>query len=466
MINYIEAQNLSDSVKKILDTTFESLYHEIIIDKYGTIIHINNTYATYLGKSKQDIIGAKVEKIIPGTKLYETLESGMPSFDGLFEFQDGRSLVYTRLPIKNSYGELLGVVSISSINSTDTISVLYQEINRLKLSNTLFAQRLKGLNEAPNVFDEIIGVSPKIMEIKQVLSQVIDSTMPILLTGETGCGKEVFATAIHNASSRKDAPFIKVNCAAIPRELLESELFGYESGTFSGAIKGGRPGKFELANGGTILLDEIEELPLEMQSKLLRVLQEYEVERIGSVKPIPLTLQVVCCSNKDLYKMVEDKLFREDLLFRINVLEIEIPPLRERREDFGLLCDALIKKINLKYKLKISGITPSAIKYLLDYDWPGNVRELEHVIERACALVKYDLLDELDFQFLESRKRHGNRRTSVSSTQNFFHSKDIVEKDLIFNALAACNGNKSAAARQLGISRSLLYDKMKKYNLV
>lgn len=465
MISYIETSNLSDSIKKVLDNTFENLYHEIIIDKFGTILHINTTYATYLGKKKQDIIGEKVEKIIPGTKLYETLETGTPSFNDLFEFQDGRSLVYSRLPIKNAYGEILGAVSISSINSTDTISVLYQEINRLKLSNALFAKRLKGLNEAPNVFDEIIGVSPKIMEIKQVLSRVIDSTMPILLTGETGCGKEVFATAIHNASSRKAAPFVKVNCAAIPRELLESELFGYESGTFSGAIKGGRPGKFELANGGTILLDEIEELPLEMQSKLLRVLQEYEVERIGSVKPIPLTLQVICCSNRDLYKMVEDKLFREDLLFRINVLEVEIPPLRERQEDFELLCDAMIKKINSKYKLKISGITSAAIKYLSDYDWPGNVRELEHVIERACALVKYHLLDEPDFQFLESRKKHGSKRNSVSSTQNYFHSKGLVEKDLICNALSACDGNKSAAARQLGISRSLLYAKMEKYNL-
>lgn len=466
MISYIEAHTLTDSTKKIIDTAFDSLCHEIIIDKFGRIVHINDTYASYLGKRKQDIVGTKVEDVIPGTRLYETLETGIPSFDDLFKFEDGRSLVYTRLPIKNSYGEILGVVSVSSINSADTIRFLYQEINRLQISNEMFAQRLKGIKESPNVFDEIIGVSPKIMDIKQTLSQVMDSTMPILLTGETGCGKEVFATAIHNASSRKKAPFVKVNCAAIPRELLESELFGYETGTFSGAVKGGRPGKFELANGGTILLDEIEELPLEMQSKLLRVLQEYEVERIGSVKPIPLTLQVICCSNRDLYKMVEEKQFREDLLFRINVLEIEIPPLRERNDDLPLLCNALIKKINAKYKLQVTGISPSALEYLSDYDWPGNIRELEHALERACALVKDTLLDCTDFLFLESRKKRRKETFSISqNTQNYFLSRGTAEKEIILNALSSCDGNKSAAAKKLGISRSLLYEKIKKYKI-
>lgn len=465
MVSYIEATSLSDSIKTILATTFENLYHEIIIDKYGRIVHINNTYSDFLGKKRQNIIGAKIEDIVPGTKLYETLETGMPTFDDLFEFQDGRSLAYSRLPIKNQYGEMLGVVSISSINSANTINTLYLEINRLKLTNKMLTRQLRGLTEAPSVFDNIIGESPKIMEIKHELSKVIDSTMPILLTGETGCGKEVFATAIHNASARKDAPFVKINCAAIPKELFESELFGYETGTFSGAIKGGRAGKFELANGGTILLDEIEELPLEMQSKLLRVLQEYEVVRIGSVKPIFLSFQVICCSNRDLYQLAAEKKFREDLLFRINVMEIEIPPLRERLSDIPLLCESLIEKINTKYKLNVSGISASALEYLSEYSWPGNIRELEHVIERACLLVNNRLLEQEDFIFIEKKKSRSMFSLSSQSTTNFFRNKGIAEKELIMEALSICKNNKTEAARQLGISRSLLYEKIRKYQI-
>lgn len=465
MISYIETDNIYNSIRDIIDDAFRGLYLTIIIDKNGNVIYINDNYADFLAKKKRDIIGAKVETIIPGTKLYETLQTGEPKFDALFEYEDGRSLVYNRLPVKNQYGETIGVVSTSSLNTTDTVNALYQEISTLKMSNKLYARQLKGLSEAPSVFDNIVGVSPKIIEIKHILSRVANSRMPILLTGESGCGKEVFANAIHNASARKNAPFVKVNCAAIPRELLESELFGYESGTFSGAVRGGKAGKFELANGGTILLDEIEELPLEMQSKLLRVLQEYEVERIGSIKPTILNLQVICCSNKDLYQMTEDKLFREDLLYRINVMEVEIPPLRERIEDLPLLCDSLITKINIKYKLKIWGISDDAVSYLSEYDWPGNVRELEHVIERACVLKNEGSLELADFLFIETKKRNAKKRSEFYSHDSFFNNKNMLEKDLILNALKNSNNNKTHAAELLGISRSLLYAKIKKYNI-
>lgn len=465
MISYIEATSLSDSLKTVIDTTFENLYHAIIIDKYGTIVHINDNYSDYLGLKRKVIIGTKVEDIIPGTKLYETLETGLPTFDDLFKFQDGRSLVYSRIPIKNQYGEILGVVSISSINSASTINALYKEINRLEITNKVLTRQLNGLTEAPSVFDNIVGESHKIMEIKRILSKVINSKMPILITGETGCGKEVFATAIHNASASKEAPFIKINCAAIPRELFESELFGYEAGTFSGAIKGGKPGKFELANGGTILLDEIGSLPMEMQSKLLRVLQEYEVVRIGSVKHIPLSLRVICCCNEDLYRLTKEKKFREDLYFRINVMEIEIPPLRDRLEDLPILCKSLIERVNTKHKLNVSGMSESAVEYLSDYAWPGNIRELEHVIERACVIANNRFIEKDDFLFMEKRKSHNRFSLSSQFGTNFFRNKGIAEKELIKEALSVCKCNKTAAAKQLGISRSLLYEKIKKYQI-
>lgn len=322
------------------------------------------------------------------------------------------------------------------------------------------------------------------------MSRICNTPTPILLTGESGTGKEVFATAIHNASDRKNGPFIRINCAAIPNTLVESELFGYETGTFSGAIKGGKAGKFEQANHGTILLDEIEELPLEAQSKLLRVLQEYEVERIGSVQPIPLDIHVICCSNQDLYQMVKEKKFREDLLYRINVIELEIPPLRDRMEDIPLLCQSLIHRINEKYHLQIKNASKSALQYLSTYSWPGNVRELGHAIERACIMSDSTTLTKQDFNFLEKKfhiqQIHENTfdtntistasATSASAaspvsasipseSDNLFSKKEEYEKQEIQNALKKCAGNKTKAAKELGISRSLLYDKIAKYGI-
>lgn len=462
---YIESNSLTD-IKKIIDDSLEILFHIIIIDRFGRIAYINDNYCAFLGYKRQELLGEKVESVIPNTKLYDTLETGEPTFDDLFEFEDGRGLVYSRIPIKNHYGEIQGVISVSLLNSTDTLGFLYEEIEKLRQSNQLFIQQLQGLSTAPAVFSSIVGISPRITEIKNILARVTNTTMPILLTGESGTGKEVFAAAIHNASNRRGAPFVKVNCAAIPRELLESELFGYETGTFSGAVKGGKAGKFELANNGTILLDEIEELPLEMQSKLLRVLQEYEVERIGSIKPTRLNLQVICCSNKDLYQMTAEKKFREDLLYRINVLEIELPPLRERAEDLPLLASSLVDKINRKYKLDVTGLSGEALSYLQDYAWPGNVRELEHVIERACVLKGSGILAAGDFLFLEKKKKlSAGRAVESAAVGSFFKGKETAEKDLIQQALSATGGNKSKAAKELGISRSLLYAKIDKYGL-
>ena len=268
---------------------------------------------------------------------------------------------------------------------------------------------------------------------------------------------------------------------------MESELFGYETGTFSGAIKGGKAGKFEQASHGTILLDEIEELPLEAQSKLLRVLQEYEVERIGSVQPIPLDIHVICCSNQDLYQMVKEKKFREDLLYRINVIELEIPPLRDRMEDIPLLCQSLIHRINEKYHLQIKNVSKSALQYLSTYSWPGNVRELGHAIERACIMSDSTTLTKQDFDFLEKKfhiqQIHENTfdtntistasasaaspvsASIPSESDNLFSKKEEYEKQEIQNALKKCVGNKTKAAKELGISRSLLYDKIAKYEI-
>ena len=462
-MDYIESENILTGVADVLQKAFDSLYLQILIDKYGKIIYANDKYAEFMGLTKQEMIGMQIEEIIPNTRLYDAIETGEAKFDELFKYEDGRQLVYSRIPIKNSYGEVQGVVSTSSINTVKTLTELHSQIAQLEKSNIILTKQLHGINYASAVFDTIVGNSEKITELKRILSRVSNSTMPILLTGESGTGKEVFANAIHNASERKKAPFVKVNCAAIPQNLIESELFGYETGTFSGAVKGGKAGKFELANHGTILLDEIEELPLEAQSKLLRVLQEYEVERIGSVKAIPLDIHVICCSNRDLYQMVSEKKFREDLLYRINVIELEIPPLRDRIEDIRLLSLSILEKINRKHQKAFTKVNDEAIKYLSSYGWPGNIRELEHALERACILSDNTELTKSDFLFLESKISKYEKLPH--SSDNFFASKDDFEKSTIIEALERYDGNKSKTAKHLGISRSLLYSKLSKYDI-
>lgn len=486
-MNYVEWNNLYENTEKLLHDVFDALYFQILLDTDGRIVYINQIYADFFGMKKQDIIGMKIEELIPNTKLYEALQTGEAKYDQLFETVDDRKVLYNCLPIKNGYGEILGVATASSLNTALQIENLQERIERLEESNILLNRQLHGFNQAPEIFESIIGISDKIIELKKILSRICNTPTPILLTGESGTGKEVFATAIHNASDRKNGPFIKINCAAIPSTLVESELFGYETGTFSGAIKGGKAGKFEQANHGTILLDEIEELPLEAQSKLLRVLQEYEVERIGSVQPIPLDIHVICCSNQDLYQMVKEKKFREDLLYRINVIELEIPPLRDRMEDIPLLCQSLIHRINEKYHLQIKNVSKSALQYLSTYSWPGNVRELGHAIERACIMSDSTTLTKQDFDFLKKKfhiqQIHENALSTDSTltasastassassvmpseSNSLFSKKEEYEKQEIQNALKKCAGNKTKAAKELGISRSLLYDKIAKYGI-
>ncbi|MGE9876054.1 sigma-54 interaction domain-containing protein [Hornefia butyriciproducens] len=476
MKKFIRSDNIYENTHELCFQIFDSLYFQVLLNKNGRIIYINDNYAEFFGKKKDDIIGMQIEELIPNTQLYDAINTASPAFDELFQLEDGRQIVYSRLPVINSHGEVQGVATSSSFNSAEQIRNLQERVRKLEESNLLLNRRLHGLNNAPDIFDSIVGISDKITELKNVLFRISNTALPILLTGETGTGKEVFATTIHNVSNRRDKPFVKINCAAIPKDLVESELFGYVSGTFSGANKTGKAGKFEEANHGTVLLDEVEELSLDTQSKLLRVLQEYEVERIGSIHPIPLDIQVICCSNQDLYQMVKEKKFREDLLYRINVIELRIPPLRERPEDIPLLCKSIIEEINRKYHLHYKGISDAAISYLSSYSWPGNVRELKHFIERACIMSDSDILQKSDFNFIcekicetpaaETHSSEQHLSSDLSEERNYFAGKERYEKEQILSALRQSAGNRTKAAKALGISRSLLYDKLRKYDIL
>jgi len=315
-------------------------------------------------------------------------------------------------------------------------------------------------------FDDIVGNNAQMAALKQWASVAAASPFTVLLLGETGTGKELFAQAIHNGSSRRDGPFIAINCAALPESLIESELFGYEDGSFTGARKGGRPGKFEAASGGTIFLDEIGDMPLEMQTRLLRVIQEGKVARIGSVREIRVDVRIIAATHKDLKAEVKRDAFREDLYYRLSVLEVRIPPLRERVEDIPELTRQLVKRIARRFNRRLVAIDDDFLSKMQTYTWPGNVREMENLIEvailraGACGNLSADLLD-LPGEIPSSTAPEPVPGTPAPGSASLRDS----EKALIHKTLMFCKGNIRKTATKLGIGRNTLYRKIKEYNI-
>jgi two-component system, NtrC family, response regulator AtoC len=312
----------------------------------------------------------------------------------------------------------------------------------------------------------LVGQSPAIQQIYGVVEKVANTPSTVLITGESGTGKELIARALHENSSRHAGPFIKINCAAIPKTLMESELFGYEKGAFTGAV-GAKPGRFELAHGGTLFLDEIGEIPIEMQVKLLRVLQESEFERVGGIKTIKVDVRLVTATNRDLLAEVGAGAFREDLFYRLNVVPIHIAPLRERREDIPLLADHFIAKFNGRLKKEIASITPEAIERLIAYQWPGNIRELENLMERTMLFCEGPAIRVSDLPVevtgaspsaaaTSPAGDEGGRPAPESLKEAVRAETERVERELIQKALDATGGNVTQAARKLKISRKSL----------
>ncbi|WP_027357725.1 sigma-54-dependent transcriptional regulator [Desulforegula conservatrix] len=308
----------------------------------------------------------------------------------------------------------------------------------------------------------IIGQSPAIVRLTEVIAQVAPSEATVLISGESGTGKELVASAIHFNSPRKEGPLIKINCAAITDTLLESELFGHEKGAFTGADKR-KEGKFVQANGGTLFLDEIGEMPLPMQAKLLRVLQEREITRVGGDSVIPVDVRMVAATNRDLATSVKNGEFREDLYYRLNVVDLNLPPLRDRRDDISLLASRFMASFAEKNKKNIKGFTPRAMDTLVRYDWPGNVRELMNMIERAVVLSRTEWLDEHDFSIrLTTEQQQYRIPTEIECPDE---PLDEMEKRAIASMLERTGGNKSEASRRLGITRKTLHKKLREYGI-
>lgn len=378
-------------------------------------------------------------------------------------------------PIRNGTGKIVGALGligyrecvnphtlgmvVASANAIGKI-LEFKNYNSIKRKRKLSKRLLN--NQAIYTFDKIIGKSKKITSTIEYAKKISDSNSTILITGESGTGKEIFAQAIHNYSQRRDMPFIAINCGALPSNLIELELFGYEDGAFTGAKKGGNAGKFEMAEGGTIFLDEIGEMPLDMQVSLLRVMEEGIINRIGGCKQILLNVRIIAATNKDLKEEVSKGRFRKDLFYRLNVLPIHIPSLRDRKEDVPLLVEYYMKKASRRLNKKIVDIDENSMENLKQYEWAGNVRELENIIELTVSTEK------LPEEFCHSKVYEINIENTVfkQDTQIGNMNLELLEKNHIINVLHNFRGNISLAAKVMGIGRNTLYRKIQKYHIM
>ncbi|RNB77539.1 PAS domain-containing protein [Brevibacillus panacihumi] len=433
--------------KQIVETISEGF---MAINRSGEIVYVNKQGADILGIALGDTIGKHLCDIVDfQPEVLSVLETGKGWVNKEFFITMPKKgklhLMKSAIPVFDELGKIIGVI--------DT----FREIKAIRNLVTSMVGA-----KAFFTFDDIITHSANVQELIRQSRWAAREDTNILIEGESGTGKELFAHAIHNDSRRANGPFVVIDCSSIPRELVESELFGYVDGAFTGARKGGRPGKFELANGGTVFLDEIGEMPLEIQAKLLRVLQSRYVVRVGGYEPIPIDVRIIAATNRNLEEEVAKRNFRLDLYYRLNVVNLKIPPLRERVEDILMLANHFMRKFETSKPAPAAlALSPAVQDGLQRYWWPGNIRELENMIARACVFAKGDTLGpDLFPDNLFAREAPVPTRLHEP-----VHSLDETEKNQIRSVLLEADGNKSTAAKMLGISRSTLYQKMKRYGL-
>jgi len=445
LVNLIEdILNERYQVDAIVNSTHDGV---IAIDRTGYIRLVNEQAKTILGV-KEEMKGRNITEFIPQSDMLRVLEAGKIE-RGDIATVGGRQIVINRSPVIVK-GKIVGAVSN------------FKEITDIQKVELQLRKKLhqNGL-EAKYRLSDIIGETHEIMEAKELARKFAETESTVLITGESGTGKELFAQGIHSASHRSLGPFVAVNCAVLPENLLESEMFGYEKGTFTGALKDGKPGLFELAHGGTLFLDEIGEIPLRIQALLLRVLQERTIRRVGGERIIPVDVRIITATNRNLEEEVEEKQFRSDLYYRLNVLALELPPLRGRLADIPKLVEAFLEEFNDKRKNKIITVEKELICLFQKYDWPGNIRELRNTIERMVVLEESKSLRLQGAKFLSEKIR---RRKFSEETTNKQSIKN-KEKELILTTLEKFGNNKKLAAQSLGIDRSTLWRKIKEYNL-
>ncbi len=437
-------------IESIINFAYEGI---ISVDQRGVIDTFNPWAEEIFEKKAYKVIGKNIKEVLPSMNLLKAINIGHKEEDKVWTIGD-KKIVANVIPIKIN-NEIVRV--IATFHRISQIQKMEQRI-REKLY-------LKG-HVAENTFEDIIGQSLAIEQVKEEAENYAQVDSPLLIYGETGTGKELFAQAIHNSSPRKNNSFVAFNCAAIPENLLESELFGYVEGAFTGAKKEGKMGLFEQAHKGTIFLDEIGEISPDIQARLLRVLQERKVRKVGADKLTPVDVRIIISTNKDIYGLIEKKEFREDLYYRINVLNLNLPPMRQRREDIPLLVNFFIKKYRQKLKKAVEGISKEGMQILENYTWPGNIRQLENIVERLMVRTKEDyirasLIREV-MNSLPGNKFGLNRVDFFKSDMGIplMGNLEEIERSIIKRVIQEEKGNKAAAAKRLGIGRTTLWRKL------
>nr|WP_205831571.1 sigma 54-interacting transcriptional regulator [Bacillus sp. RO2] len=459
LLNVTRTLNLKQSLQTAMDHAYDGI---LLADDTQTIQMVSPSLLELFNMEYKDVLHKKTDKVFPHfqlSKIFETEEAEVSDFHEI----NGIKYIIHRIPVLQE-GRMVGAIVKIMYRQLNEVNELFKRLQKAENKASFYHTELKKSESARFTWDHIITENPVMEKIKKSAAKAAKGRSTILIRGESGTGKELFAHAAHNSSARKDGKFVVVNCAAIPEDLLESEFFGYEDGAFTGARSKGKIGKFDLANGGTLFLDEIGDMSLNLQAKLLRVLQEREFYRVGGTKRIHVDVRIIAATNRNLEEMVKEGTFREDLYYRLNVISLFIPPLRERMRDIQILSEKLMSDLNGIIGTSITGFEPQAKHILMSYHWPGNVRELRNVMERAMTFAEHGKIKVEDLPDYMLGSAH-MLVEEVAAT----HEESMVEsaeRRAIESALTKTKGNKAKAAKMLGISRSSLYDKLRKYQLI
>lgn len=460
LLHFIGSVNFAwDIIQYLLTDPFDAM---TIVDSEARLVYISPIHEAFFGLKLGEGNGQPVEQVIENTRLHEVVTTGKAEV-GAIQRMQGSDRVVSRVPIRRD-GRILGAIGRVMFKGPQQLEALSQRIKALEGELEFYKRETATLRARDYGLEQIIGGSSAVQRLRSQIVKVAPLEIPVLIRGESGTGKELVAHALHQLSPRRDHSMVNVNAAALPPNLVESELFGYEPGAFTGADKKGRRGKFEQAEGGTIFLDEIGDMPLDVQAKLLRVLQDKIIERIGGDRSRPVDFRLVSATNKDLQSMVESGGFRLDLFYRLSPIVIEVPPLRERLDDIPLLVDKFLQEISYRHARPVPRISPDALLELAERSWPGNIRQLQHEIERAFVFSDGATIGIQDLSEVPRRslKMPGLVPVAAQAPESRELKKVIsdIQNEQIKEAILACGGNKKRAAAILGISRSFLYKKL------
>lgn len=443
---------------EIIEALTENLFHGlVIVDTKGIITHLNENYCRFLQVKQHEAVGKHVTEVIENTRMHHIVHTGEVE---MFRPQYIRNnyMIANRIPLEVE-GKVVGVLGVVLFRDMHDLSSLNSEIRHLLTEIQWYKNQLKQQTGIKYFIHDIIGSSNAILSIKENIKKIAPSDLTILITGESGTGKELIAHSIHQLSNQSERPFISLNCAAIPEHLFESELFGYEGGAFTGAKKEGKQGKFQLAHGGTLFLDEIGDMPLSTQVKLLRVLQEEEIQKLGGTASYKINVRIIAATNQPLHTLVADKTFREDLYYRINVMNIHLPALRDRPDDIMIIAHYLLTTLSEKAGKRVTKFSEEVTQLFCEHHWPGNIRELENVIQSAIFLTNREVIERKDIPKII--QHHIGEITDSKDLKTIVKQAEIAA---ISQALQE-TFDKKRVAKKLGISLSTLYEKINEYNL-